>query len=209
MSLKVTKLLIGSNNLHKIEHFKSIFNQYIPSVKIFSLKDLGLDLESPVENGNTFAENSAIKATYYAKISGLATIADDSGICIDALGGLPGIDTANWALNGDFKYAIDRLQFELRDVSSAKFGYAAHTISYLTLCLNNTDRILKFEGITQGYVNFSQIDTNAMGFQSIFYPRAYKLPIHKLSRSNYNKVHSRSRAIKKLIRCINNHEITQ
>ena len=82
------KLIIASNNAHKLVEIKAILKDYFE--EILSMKEAGIDHET-VEDGTTFMENAMKKAREIAEISGCCALADDSGICVDALGGEPGI----------------------------------------------------------------------------------------------------------------------
>ena len=85
------KLLIGSNNKFKLEDFDFLVKHYgIKDLSISKPFDFGLD--SPVEDKHTFEENAGIKAEYYFSKTGLPTLVDDTGICVESLGGLPGVD---------------------------------------------------------------------------------------------------------------------
>src|SRR5690348_3002378 len=88
------ELLLATTNLHKLEEYRVIFAD-IP-FQLVSLRDLQLDMDIE-ETGSTFAENAELKALAYARLSGLLSLADDSGLEIDALGGAPGIYSARFA----------------------------------------------------------------------------------------------------------------
>ena len=89
---KISKILIGTNNKGKLREIKGLLPK---SIKTFSTSDF--NLKSPVENGQTFKENSLIKSKYFSKKSNLVCIADDSGLEIDCLDKKPGIFSARWA----------------------------------------------------------------------------------------------------------------
>ena len=89
------KAVLASHNAHKIAELQTLLRSYIPDIEILSLSDVSLDGEI-VEDGATFEENALIKARYAAK-SGYIGIGDDSGLCVDALGGAPGIYSARFA----------------------------------------------------------------------------------------------------------------
>ena len=94
----MTDFLIATNNSHKVEEFKRILNPL--GINVLSAKEAGVDLGEVLENGTTFAENANIKASSAYKISSMPTIADDSGLCVDALGGAPGLYTARYGGEG-------------------------------------------------------------------------------------------------------------
>src|SRR5712692_5397915 len=86
-------LLLATSNPHKLEEFRAILSDL--HLKLVSLSDLHLDFEVE-ETGTTFAENAELKARTYAQVSGMLTLADDSGLEIDALGGTPGVLSARY-----------------------------------------------------------------------------------------------------------------
>ena len=103
------KLIIASNNAHKLKEMKEILSPFFDDVQ--SMREAGIEHET-VEDGQTFMENAVKKARELAEISGHAAIADDSGICVDALGGAPGIYSARFSgVHGDDK-ANNRLLLE-------------------------------------------------------------------------------------------------
>lgn len=89
------KFFIATKNAHKIAEFSAIFESL--NIELLSERDLEKPLPDIEENGTTFEENSLIKARFAAEFTGLPTLADDSGICVDALGGEPGIYSARYA----------------------------------------------------------------------------------------------------------------
>ena len=106
---KISKILIGTNNRGKLREIKDLLPK---SISTYSTTDF--NLKSPIENGNSFKENSLIKSKYFSKKTGLFCIADDSGLEIDCLNKKPGIFSARWAgTKGDFKKAIKRVFREL------------------------------------------------------------------------------------------------
>ena len=89
------KILLATSNPHKLEEIQAVITD--PSLQIVTLKDIGLDIEEPVEDQPTFEGNAQLKAKYYAKASGLPCFADDSGLEVDALNGAPGVYSARYA----------------------------------------------------------------------------------------------------------------
>jgi XTP/dITP diphosphohydrolase len=104
------KVVIATHNQGKLREMRELLAPY--GIELVSAGELGLP--EPVEDGMMFSENAAIKAVAAANASGLPALSDDSGICIDALDGAPGLFSANWAGPGkDFKPALARVQAEL------------------------------------------------------------------------------------------------
>ena len=114
---KITKLLIGTNNIGKFKEIRALIPRYI---KTFSTSDF--DIKSPVENGNTFESNSIIKSKYFSNKTNMACLADDSGLEIDILKGAPGIYSARWGgKNSNFNKAIKKVYKELSKEDKNKY----------------------------------------------------------------------------------------
>ena len=108
-----TKLLIASKNLGKIEEIRRLLGNY--NVQVLSAADI--DVKEPEETEDSFKKNAELKAKYYGDASGLPALADDSGLCVEALNGDPGIYSARWAgKGGDFKKAMKRVEDELKKI---------------------------------------------------------------------------------------------
>ena len=112
MVKRMTDFLIASNNAHKVEEFKRILSPL--GINAVSAKEAGFDLGEVVEDGSTFAENALIKAKSAFKATGLPSVADDSGLCVDALDGAPGIFTARY---GSEEFSDREIEQELNNVN--------------------------------------------------------------------------------------------
>lgn len=115
------EIIVASNNSGKIREIQDILKEY----KVVSMKDIGIDIEIE-ENGETFAENALIKAKTIAKMTGKLCIADDSGLCMEAFDGFPGIKTArflgeNATQEERNKYIVEKVQGLPREKRKAKF----------------------------------------------------------------------------------------
>ena len=114
------KLLIASNNAHKIKEIKAIVGDFFEEV--LSLREAGVDVDVE-ENGMTFAENAQIKAEAILNLTGYAALADDSGLMVDALGGEPGVYSARYAgVHGDDHANNMKMIENLKDVPKNKRG---------------------------------------------------------------------------------------
>ena len=98
------KIVLASRNAHKIGELQTLLSQYIKDIEILSLDDVGI-FDEIEENGSTYLENALIKARTVFKATGIATMADDSGLCVDALGGEPGVQSARF-MGEDTSYTI-------------------------------------------------------------------------------------------------------
>lgn len=94
------RLLVATANLHKLEEIEAVLGPILPKTKLYSLRDLKQSIPEPAEVGMTFEANATIKAREYAAASGLACLADDSGLEIDALGGKPGVISSHYCTDG-------------------------------------------------------------------------------------------------------------
>lgn len=161
----------ASNNAGKLKELRRILERMGHEVK--SLRDLGIDLD-PEETGTTFAENARIKAEAFCQASGLPTVADDSGLCVDALNGAPGVYSARYAgHHGDDAANNAKLLHEMQDVPADK--RAARFVSAVCFLLPD-GRELLVEGECPGTVAFTETGTNGFGYDPLFVPDQVGLP---------------------------------
>lgn len=159
------KFVIASNNAHKIDEFKRILSTL--GIEVISAKEAGVDFSCVEETGATFAENSKIKAMYAFEKSGLPCIADDSGLCVDALNGRPGIYSARYGgENSTDDEKIELLLSELRDVE--KKNRTAH-FNCSICCVIDKEDIITAEGKCEGFIGFEKKGTNGFGYDPVFY----------------------------------------
>lgn len=115
------QLLVATGNRGKLAEFQALIAEAAPEIEVVGLADLPRPHAEPVEDGASFAENARIKARAGVAASGLLTLADDSGICVDALNGMPGIYSARWSGNhADHGANLRLLVDQLRDVPAAR-----------------------------------------------------------------------------------------
>ena len=164
------KVVIATHNQGKLREMRELMAPY--GVELVSAGELGLP--EPEEDGHMFAENAAIKAVAAANASGLPALADDSGICIDALDGAPGLFSANWAGPGkDFAPALARVQAELaKRGATTPEQRKAHFVSALVIAWPDGHQEL-FEGRVFGAVVDAPRGTSGFGYDPIFQPTGY------------------------------------
>ena len=159
------ELVIATHNGGKVREFGELFKGL--GLSLLSAGDLGLD--EPEETGDTFEANALLKARAAMKASGKAAIADDSGLCVDALDGAPGIYSARWAGTGkSFPHAIARVKREL-DQRLAPKPWRAHFISVLAVAYPD-GREEAFEGRIDGVLAFPPRGEQGFGYDPIFLP---------------------------------------
>lgn len=187
-----TRLLIASNNAGKVQEIAELLSYY--NVQVVSAAEHGIS--SPEETGTTFKDNAELKAKYYCEQSKLPALADDSGLCVDALGGEPGVYSARWAESGkDFKAAMKKVEEKLKEkgkeTSDAQFVCA--------LCLYWPDGHKEtFEGKVKGTLTFPPRGEKGFGYDPIFIPRGYDQTFGELSGATKQEISHRADAFKKL-----------
>lgn len=183
------ELVIASHNQGKIKEFREMLEPF--GVTVYSAADL--DLPDVEETGITFAENAALKAEALAEISEKPCLADDSGLCVDALGGRPGVYSARYAPNRDFDKAMEMLIGELRDCAAT--DWSAHFSCVLALKIPNQD-VRFFEGRVDGKIIEKRRGDNGFGFDPIFVPDGFNTTFAEMSGEDKTKVSHRGRAVK-------------
>ena len=192
---KIFKLIIGSNNEGKIKEIKDILPQ---NIQIYTPKDF--NLKSPPENGKTFVENSLIKAKFFSKKSKLICLADDSGLEIDVLNGLPGIFSSRWAgKKKNFNLAINKVYKQLKKVDKnfLKKKITARFICVLTIFWPNNFSV-NVVGKVEGSIAKMKRGKNGFGYDPIFIPKNSKLTFGEMSSFKKYKIDHRNKAFKKI-----------
>lgn len=189
------KFLLATNNVHKAQEFRKILNPL--GIEIVTPKDLGLSID-PEENGKTFRQNSLIKAKAFFEASGLTTIADDSGLCIEALNGKPGIYSARFATeSGGYPAVFDVLNKELEGKKrDAKF--------HCCICLYDGSKPLYFEGDCPGYLLDKPVGQCGFGYDPIFHCNEGNVDFGTAPEDVKNKYSHRSKALKQFVSYLNN-----
>jgi len=192
---KINILLIGTNNIGKLREIKDLLPK---SIKIHST--LNFKLKSPVENGNSFKENSLLKAKYFSKKTNLICLADDSGLEIDCLNKKPGIFSARWGgPKGDFNKAIKKVFRELykKDKNWKKKKIRARFVCALSICY--LDKIIAcVTGKIEGIISNSPKGRNGFGYDPIFIPKQRKKTFGEMKPSSKYKIDHRSIAFRKI-----------
>ena len=165
------KFVLATHNPNKIREMGAILGQF--GVEVVSPKDLGITVDVE-ETGSTFAENAMLKAKAICKAADLPAIADDSGLCVDALDGAPGVYSARYCgRHGDDEANNDKLLEELAGVPEGK--RAARFVSSICVCLPG-GRCAVFEGVCPGRVGFVRRGTNGFGYDPLFIPDEVGVP---------------------------------
>ena len=185
------KIVLASSNPHKVKEINAIVQATYKGVDIeFILPPEGFD---PIEDGETFEENSLIKARTAWKLGKTWTLADDSGLCIDALNGAPGIHSARYADTPQAR--IDRVLSEMqgKEIRSARFKCC------MTLLNPEGDVAFSYTGKCEGYIVDSQRGINGFGYDPIFLLSNSDKTMAELSEEDKNLVSHRFKALKAVL----------
>ena len=183
------KLLVATNNKGKLKEY-GVLLKGIP-FEIVSLADVDIDADVE-ETGNTFEQNATIKATSYCAMSGLITLADDSGLEVDALGGEPGVMSARYA--GPQATDEDRVKYLLSKMSSVPWEKrTARFVCVIAIATPQQD-VKLCRGICDGYITYEQKGTNGFGYDPIFYFPDMDRTMAELTPQQKNGVSHRGRA---------------
>jgi XTP/dITP diphosphohydrolase len=190
------KLLVATHNEGKLAEIRALLSPY--AVEAVSARDLGL--VEPEETEATFLGNARIKAHAAAKASGLAALADDSGIEVDALGGAPGVYTADWASTAagrDFPMAMARVQQELEAVAAPEPRTARFRCTLVLAWPDGKDEV--FEGKAEGRCVWPMRGVEGHGFDPIFQPDGHELTFGEMEPDAKNRISHRADAFRKFI----------
>ena len=189
---KPARLILASNNAHKLEEIRAILGDSFE--EILSLREAGIEHET-VEDGQTFLENAEKKAREIAELSGCCALADDSGLCVDALGGAPGIYSARFSgVHGD-DAANNRLLLEkLQGVENR----AAHFTCAMVLVYPD-GREISAEGYFYGQIGYEQKGSNGFGYDPLFYIPEFGCTSAELSPEEKNAISHRGSALRTLV----------
>lgn len=183
------EIVIASRNKHKIEELEALLSKYVEGVKLLSLDDVGIvgDIE---ENGTTFSENALIKARAAAS-SGKIGVGDDSGLCVNALGGAPGIFSARFAgEHGNDAANNEKLLRELSDKSDRSAAFVC-----AIACVMPDGREITVEGRAEGTILHSASGNNGFGYDPLFYYPPLDKTFASLSPEEKNGISHRARAV--------------
>ena len=184
------KIFLATGNKHKIEEISDIFSD-IENVEILSIKD-GVEIPEVIEDGTTFEENSKKKAVEIAKFLNMITIADDSGLCVDALNGEPGVYSARYSGTGDDLKNNEKLIENLKGLENRK----AKFVSVITLAKPNGETF-SFEGEILGEIVDNPRGNTGFGYDPHFYVEEYQKTLAQLPELK-NKISHRAKALEKL-----------
>ncbi len=185
------KLVLATNNQHKLHEVKEILNPH--GITVFSLSDLNLKPEDVEENADTYYGNALIKAQAVAKLTNMPVIADDSGLEVKAMNNLPGLHSARFAEQcGGHANAMQKILAATKEEKSARF------VCDIVL-LNEEKEPILFESIVDGQIAESPFGEGGFGYDPIFICQATGKTYATMSEEEKNQYSHRGTALKKLI----------
>ncbi len=196
-SLKGQKILIATHNKGKLEEFREIFAPH--GVDVTSAGEMNLG--EPEETEDSFIGNARIKAKAAVEATGLITIADDSGLCVDALGGAPGVYTADWAgPSRDWMQAMRLVEEKLQAKGAVTPDQrtASFNCTLLVLWPDGEERI--YVGKAPGHLSWPPRGAFGHGYDPIFVPEWQSKTFSELSHEDKNKISHRGRALELLMK---------
>lgn len=189
-------LVLASNNKGKIAEFERLFAELKLPVEVVAQGKLGI--EDAIEDGLSFVENAIIKARHASKISGKPAIADDSGICVPALGGAPGIYSARYAgEHGDDSANNTKLLADLKPLRKDGEVIEAMFVCVLALVQHAEDPLPQiFQGIWTGEILEQAKGENGFGYDPLFWLPELNIASAEMSKEDKNKISHRGQAMK-------------
>ena len=191
----MTKLLIATNNAHKLIEYQEIFAD-LP-LTITSLANEGIPLD-PEETGLTFAENAILKANAFALASGLLTLADDSGLEIDALNGEPGVYSARYGNTAKDDH-VGRYQIVLNKLKDVPWLERTARFKCVIAIATPTEVIGTVEGTVEGLINFEPLGENGFGYDPVFFVSEFDETMAQVSSAKKHSISHRGRAARAAI----------
>jgi XTP/dITP diphosphohydrolase len=195
------KLVIATHNPGKLREITALMEPF----GIACVGAAELDLPEPEETGVSFVDNAELKARQAADLSGLPALADDSGICIDALGGRPGIHTARWAEdahgNRDWTRAMEKAQREL-EAAGPEAGRDAQFACALAIAWPNDGQAEAFEGRVHGTLVWPPRGDKGFGYDPMFVPAGHDITFAEMDPAEKHAISHRARAFEKLVEAL-------
>lgn len=191
--LEEEKLVVASHNPGKVREIAQLLAPF--KLEVVSAGDL--DLAEPEETGDTFRANAELKALAAAQASGLPALADDSGLCVNALNGAPGIHSARWAgPTRDFDFALEKLRRGM--IEAGLSDTSAYFICGLALAWPD-GHIEYFEGRVDGELTWPPRGENGFGYDPIFIPDGYELTFGEMEAQAKHGMSHRADAFRQLV----------
>jgi XTP/dITP diphosphohydrolase len=187
------KLILASNNANKLKEFRSLVADL--DIELLSQKEAGCDFEVE-ETGTTFEENAYLKASVVTEATGIAAVADDSGLCVDALGGEPGIYSARYGL-GHAASDEERYRYLLQKMEGVEDRSARFVCC---ICCTFPDgSVIRSRGECEGEILLAPKGQNGFGYDPVFHPLCLDKSMAELNPEEKNAISHRGKALRAFI----------
>ncbi len=187
------KLILASNNANKLKEFRSLVADL--DIELLSQKEAGCDFEVE-ETGTTFEENAYLKASAVTEATGIAAVADDSGLCVDALGGEPGIYSARYGL-GHAASDEERYRYLLQKMEGVEDRSARFVCC---ICCTFPDgSVIRSRGECEGEILLAPKGQNGFGYDPVFHPLCLDKSMAELNPEEKNAISHRGKALRAFI----------
>lgn len=182
------KIIAATKNKNKLREFGQILKNF----EIISQEEAGIDIDVE-ETGTTFEENSLLKARAIYEKTGIAAIADDSGLCVDALDGAPGVYSARYGTEGlDDEGRVRLLLKNMENIPKDKRG--ARFVCAITLV--SDDAVITARGECEGSIAYEPRGENGFGYDPVFYVEQYEKTMAQISPEEKNAISHRGKALR-------------
>ena len=192
------KLVIATHNEGKFREISALLAPF----GIECVSAAALDLPEPEETGVSFVDNAELKAREAADLTGLPALADDSGLCVDALGGMPGIFSARWAEEReggrDFRIAMERV-WEQLEACGPRVTHDAHFACALSIAWPNDGQCETFEGRVDGKLVWPPRGERGFGYDPMFVAVGHEETFGEMDPEEKHRISHRARAFEKLV----------
>ena len=192
----MTRVLLATRNAAKLEELRRIVAEAAPRIELVGLADVAAYDEAP-ETGATFTQNAEAKARDGATATGLVTVADDSGLVVDALGGMPGVLSARWSgRHGDDDANLDLVLAQMSDIADARRTAAFVCAAALCTAAGEVRSVL---GRMPGTLIRERRGTNGFGYDPIFVPHGAARTSAEMSPDEKDAISHRGQAFRALV----------
>jgi len=190
------KILIGTNNENKLKQFQRIFRNLGSDIELISLKEVGITSDAEEDEDNLLA-NAKKKAKFYADVSGMITLADDTGLFIDALGGEPGVHAKRWH-EGTEKDRYLKIMERMKDISNEKRNCRYNGV--LAVYNPETQEFWTHESSLEGIIANKPMEANGFGYDPIFISTAFNKYYSQLTDEERDSISHRGLGINKFLK---------
>ncbi len=183
-------IIAATKNKNKIREMQAILSEF--DMQLIGRDEAGVPDVEIVEDGETFEENSFKKAYEVMKLSGKTTISDDSGLCIDALDGAPGVLSARFTPSGDDQENNDKVLELMEGIPMEK--RTARYVAVITMCFPD-GRVISARGECEGHILFEEIGHGGFGYDPMFQPLGYDTSFGIIPAEEKNRISHRAKAL--------------